>query len=102
MIFCASFGRDVFAWQLASSKIIFFVVVGLVLCGIYFAGIQFFYSIKLGKKRGDLEKMVATELSASAKEIRISSPVLGVIILIISFLFFFLYLKFVYPISEIF
>ena len=42
-----------------------------------------------------------TTISASAKEIRVSSPVLGVIILIISLLFFYLYLIYVFPIEEI-
>lgn len=94
--------RNVFTWQLLSSKIIFFVVIVLVLSGIYFAGLQFFHSLKLSKKGVDLQKLMGSELSASTKEIRVSSPVLGVIILVLSFLFFFLYLKYVYPIHETF
>jgi hypothetical protein len=42
-----------------------------------------------------------TSLEAGAEGIKISSPVLGVIILVISFLFFYLYLVHIYPISEI-
>jgi hypothetical protein len=42
-----------------------------------------------------------TELEASLTGIKVSSPVLGVIILALSFLFFYLYIKFVYPIHEI-
>jgi hypothetical protein len=94
--------RNVFYWQLVSSKIIFFVVIGLVSIGIYFAWLQFYHTIKLSKESGDVEKMLSTELTASFKEIKIVSPVLGVIILIISFLFFYLYLRYVYPISELF
>jgi hypothetical protein len=94
--------KKVFMWQLLSSKLIFFVVVGLVISGIYFAGLQFFHAIKLSKKAGDVEKLMNTELSASSDEIKVSSPVLGVIILVLSFLFFFLYLKFVYPIQDTF
>ena len=94
--------KNVFKWQLISSKLIFFVVIGLVLSGIYFAGLQFFHAIKLSKKAGDLEKIMNTELAASSGEIKVSSPVLGVIILVLSFLFFFLYLKFVYPIQDTF
>ena len=94
--------KKVFKWQLFSSKLIFFVVIGLVVSGIYFAGLQFFHAIKLSKKQGDLEKSMNTELTASSAEIKVSSPVLGVIILVLSFLFFFLYLKFVYPIQDTF
>lgn len=94
--------KNVFKWQLFSSKLIFFVVIGLVVSGIYFAGLQFFHAIKLSKKVGDLEKSMNTELAASSNEVKVSSPVLGVIILVLSFLFFFLYLKFVYPIQDTF
>ena len=43
-----------------------------------------------------------TSFSASATGISVSSPVLGVIILVISLAFFYLYLVYVYPISELF
>ena len=49
-----------------------------------------------------MEKGEVTELEASVKGIKVSSPVLGVIILVISLLFFYLYLAFVYPIQEVF
>jgi hypothetical protein len=94
--------KKVFKWQLFSSKLIFFIVIGLVVSGIYFAGLQFFHAIRLSKKQGDLEKSMNTELTASTSEIKVTSPVLGVIILVLSFLFFFLYLKFVYPIQDTF
>ena len=94
--------KNVFRWQLFSSKLIFIVVVMLVLSGIYFAGLQFFHAIRLSKNPGDIEKLMNTELSAGTGEVRVSSPVLGVIILVLSFMFFFLYLKFVYPIQDTF
>ena len=43
-----------------------------------------------------------TEFSASLKGIKVSSPILGVVILIISLAFFYLYLVYVYPIEDIF
>lgn len=90
---------NVFSWQLLSSIIIFSVVIFLVFAGIYFAWLQFKVSL-----HSDLEntERLSTELSASMKEIKVSSPVLGVIILIISLFFFYLYLVYVYPIQEIF
>ena len=90
---------NVFSWQLLSSIIIFCVVILLVFAGIYFAWLQFKYA--LGNKTGTAE-MLSTELSASMKEIKVSSPVLGVIILVISLFFFYLYLVYVYPIQDIF
>lgn len=42
-----------------------------------------------------------TTLEAGSGGIKVSSPVLGVIILVISFLFFYLYLVHIYPITEI-
>ena len=90
---------NVFSWQLLSSIIIFTVVIFLVFAGIYFAWLQFKASLR--DSSGDSGQL-STELSASMKEIKVSSPVLGVIILVISLFFFYLYLVYVYPIQEIF
>jgi hypothetical protein len=154
--------KSVYAWQLLSSKVIFFTVIALVLSGVYFSGVQFHNSLhagrapavlqKNGSKAGsqkpksktdaiemtkDLAKRVeekaknadvrpaddieessevldplatapekadhmVTQIEASFQGLRVSSPILGVIILVISFLFFYLYLKYVYPITETF
>ena len=104
-----------FNWNLLSSKITFWVVILLVFSGIVFAGIQFYISLKeRSAKQNPLEPQKITvenkdaygefntQLEASAKGIKISSPVLGVIILVISLLFFYLYLAYVYPIQETF
>lgn len=103
---------DIFNWQFFSSKIIFFVVIFLVLSGVYFSGVQFHSSMRqkhvLGATTKDgaalaaLEKGEITEVEASLKGIKVSSPILGVIILVISFMFFYLYLVFVYPIVDAF
>jgi hypothetical protein len=100
--------KAIFTWQLFSSKCIFVVVVLLVLTGIYFSWLQFRLALK---KAGDqhgrqqptagTEPVVVTEIEASAKGLKVSSPVLGVIILTLSLLFFYLYLVHVYPISDI-
>ncbi len=87
----------VFKWQLFSAKVIFVIVLVLVGAGIYFAAMQF----HLGMRGQDGQNM-QTELSASPEGIKVSSPVLGVIILVISLAFFYLYLVYVYPIEDIF
>ncbi len=88
----------VFEWQLVSSKVIFATVLMLVGAGMAFAAIQF----RAGMKRvpGE-EARDITEVNLSATSVKVSSPVLGVIILVISLAFFYLYLVYVYPISEI-
>lgn len=92
---------SVFEWQLLSSRIIFVVVLLLVFAGIYFAAVQFHMGLRaIGKGAPDVPQ--TTELEAGAQGIKVSSPVLGVIILVISLAFFYLYLVYVYPIENIF
>ena len=82
--------RAMFDWQLFSGQAIFYAVIFLVLSGVVFAAVQFF-------RFGPTE---SSTLVASVKGLRVSSPILGVIILTISLLFFYLYLVYVYPIHE--
>jgi len=89
-------------WNLTSSIIIFWSVIFLVLCGIIFAGLQFYSALYSKNKLTDSTQNFTTNLEANMQGIKVSSPVLGVIILMISMLFFYLYLKYVYPITEIF
>ena len=94
--------RKVFDWQLFSSKVTFYIVILIVLSGIYFSGVQFHSSLKKTPKEQVNEEAKVTQISASVEGIKVSSPVLGVIILSISLLFFYLYLVYVYPIDELF
>lgn len=88
--------RRVFAWQLLSSKAIFLLVIFLVMAGVYFSWLQFRQGLKGGEGGAS-----HTTLEATPGGIKLSSPVLGVIILTLSLLFFYLYLVHVYPIEEI-
>lgn len=95
--------KEVFAWQLFSTKLIFWCVLFLVFSGICFSAIQFYKSLRREPVEGAAPPPESvTEFEASAKGLKITSPVLGVIILVISLVFFYLYLVYVYPISEIF
>jgi hypothetical protein len=111
--------QKVFQWQLISSKIIFVLVTLLVFSGIYFAALQFHEGMRLraSEQSSTTAKAAAaeagdrsltrsdtgiTKFSASPSGIEVSSPVLGVIILVISLAFFYLYLVYVYPITELF
>jgi hypothetical protein len=99
-----SYRLKVFRWQALSSIIIFYTVLILVFAGILFSGIQFYKSMKYAPGKGQEGKtsQTLTEFEASATGIKVSSPVLGVIILVISLAFFYLYLVYVYPIQETF
>jgi len=95
--------QRVFEWQLFSSKVIFIVVLLLVSTGIYFAAVQFHSGLgRRAKATGASEGEEVTEFAASLKGVKVKSPVLGVIILVISLAFFYLYLAYVYPIENIF
>jgi len=107
--------KAVFDWQLTSSKIIFWVVIVLVGVSIYFSGVQFHSALRSQRNSKPDEGVqsdessdpaaspsgLQTSIEAGSGGIKVSSPVLGVIILVISLLFFYLYLVHIYPISEI-
>ena len=82
--------RKVYAWQHISSIIIFFVVIFLVLVGVVFSWLQF----KAAAYKGESEA-----LDASMQGVKITSSTLGVIILVLSMCFFYLYLRYVYPVN---
>ncbi len=83
----------VFEWRHFSTRAIFFVVIAIVLIGLYFSWIQF---------KAEGHSSTPSTLEASGKGIKVTSSVLGVVILALSLIFFYLYLVYVYPISEIF
>lgn len=103
--------RQNFEWQLQSTKWIFFVVLVLVASGIAFAGFQLFVvmnAMKAGSRsrRGTGEGTepapnLGGDIEISPDRIKISSSVLGVVILALAMAFFYLYARYVYPITEI-
>lgn len=88
--------KKTFDWQYWSSKVIFWVVLVLVGAGLAFSALQFYLGYKLGSEQG-----VASTFKASLQGVEVSSSVLGVIVLTISIVFFYLYLKYVYPITNV-
>ena len=103
--FAYAYRMKLFEWQLSSSKIIFSVVVVIVLIGLYLSYLQFKLSEKQLLKPTDpkdtstAKSQSATDLEINKDGIKIQSAVIGLIILVISIIFFFLYLKFVFPIN---
>jgi len=84
--------KRVLWWQHMSTRAIFFVVLFLVGAGIYFAWVQF---------RAAPTSGATSELEISMQGVKVSSPILGVIILTLSLVFFYLYLVYVYPVNEV-
>ena len=117
--FSMQHAEDTYRWQHFSTQVIFCVVILLMLAGIVFSWIQFrqgmhpppAQAIALSSSKvvtsGDaalapdvtVQKEAVTEFSASPQGIKVASSTLGVIILVISMCFFYMYLRYVYPIS---
>lgn len=93
--------RKVFWWQHVSTRIIFVVVLALVSAGILFAWMQFRKDLIAAPVSGLPPTPALHQMEIGKTGVKVSSPVLGVIILVISLAFFYLYLVFVYPIKEI-
>jgi len=100
--------ESVLKFQNDSTKIILAIVISLVLLGMFFAWYQFSIAMKAMQQRLDSGESISEtvieqqEIKISGSEIVARSSYLGVIILIVSLAFFYLYLVFVYPIKEVF
>ncbi len=97
----------VFNWQHFSSRVIFVFVLLLVSAGLAFSYMQFrIYLRSITKAElpvgAEGERKMATDLEISTGGVKVSSNVLGVIILALSLAFFYLYLVHVFPISDTF
>ncbi|MFN0275300.1 MAG: hypothetical protein ACKVPJ_06125 [Chitinophagales bacterium] len=116
--------ENTFLWQYQSGKIIFWVVILIVIAGLIFSGMQFYITYKhmtgmikttnsLGTTDNTAETeqksvvpdaindMNKTDLSLSPEGLKINTSVIGLIILVISIAFFYLYLIHIYPIKEV-
>jgi len=96
--------RESFDWNLKASRVMFVMVILLVVAGMLFATVQFRIAMlrMLGPKAdGNGKTGIETDLEISAKGVKVSSSVLGIIILLISMSFFYLYALYVYPIHEV-
>lgn len=106
--------QDAFAWQSVSTKVIFVVVIIVVLAGLYMSWMQFNFAhnmpLKVTTTSTEGPPIAATStnpgidvntIEVNTSGVKITSSVIGLIILTLSIVFFFLYLKFVYPIIEV-
>jgi hypothetical protein len=107
--FSFAHAQRTFDFQYRSGRIIFWVVLLIVFAGLAFSGAQFYVGLhhplesraKAGNKDSGPDEACVSEFEASLQGIKLKSSVLGLIILAMSMVFFYLYLKYVYPISNI-
>ena len=101
--------KRTFDFQYWSGEIIFWGVLIIVFTGLVFSGVQFYMGLRhplQGHSRGKTTALTpadstASEFEASVTGIKLKSSVVGLIILAMSMVFFYLYLKYVYPITNI-
>lgn len=79
-----------FAWQQRSTELIFWLVVLIVLSGL---ALSFWHVYR--------KESAPTKLTIGGKGVEVSSRLVGVLVFVLSLVFFYLYVKTVYPISEV-
>jgi hypothetical protein len=85
--------KRIYEWQFYSGIALFMVVIALVAAALYFAYVQFRFSLRASA-------VESQTLQIDAHGLALKSSFLGVVILAFSLAFFFLYLRYVYPINE--
>jgi hypothetical protein len=84
-----------FEAQQFASKVLLFLVVFVVIAGIAFSGFQLWKSVTAGGVQG------SSEMEVSASRVRVTSSVVGVIVLAISLAFLYIYASHIYEIKTI-
>ena len=91
--------REKFVQQEFDERVNLWMVVAITISGVVLAGIQLFMSYKLARAgRGDLAK--DSLLVAEQGKISLQSSVTGVVILVLSLVFFIVYVKWIYSVEE--
>jgi hypothetical protein len=85
----------VFRWQLVSSYVVLGIVALVTLAGLVFSAAQLFNALRLSQPQDNID------LEISASKVRITSSVVGVVVLTLSIVFLFLFLDRIYEIREI-
>ena len=83
----------VYNWQIFASNISLALVSLIVLAGVAFAGFQLWQASRLGQPQAE------SQLEVSASNFRITSSTVGVVVLALSFFFFYLFVKEIYVIN---
>jgi len=88
-----------FVQQVSDSRILLWMVVAITVSGVLLAGLQLLASYRPASVGGDFASGQDGEVKLDPKSISLKSSVTGLLILIISFAFFIVYVRWVYPIQ---
>lgn len=89
-----------FVQQVSDSRILLWMVVAITVSGVLLAGLQLLAAYRLASVEGaDFASGQGGEVKFDPKSISLKSSVTGLLILIISFAFFIVYVRWVYPIQ---
>jgi len=94
-IWALKHSEKLFFWQHLVSQVISFLAFTMVAIGFYYAGVQF----KTAQQHASDAQLQHTEIKATLEGFSVKTSALGVVILAMSMAFFFLYLKYVFPIT---
>ncbi len=84
---------ELYRWQNFASTVMMWTAVAVVLAGLLFAGYQLYFSVKLDRKMDG-------ELELSAQRLKVTSSVVGVVILAMSIAFVLIFVDKVYTITS--
>ena len=90
-----------FQQQHIADNIVMWMVVALTFSGVGLAALQITSSVKIYEQSGGDVKVDSTEVALEKGKIYLKSSVTGLFILLISFAFFYIYVLYVYTITEI-
>jgi hypothetical protein len=96
---------NAFKWQATASKILIWVVVIVCLSGVVFSGYQLWRATAPGPVGGGADGKtadpLATNVELSWQNVRVTSSVIGLVVLVISVAYLYLFLKEVYHIEMV-
>jgi hypothetical protein len=85
--------QAVYDWQVIASDVLLCLVGVIVAAGLLFAGFQLWQAVKLGQPQ------TQSDLEVSASNFRLTTSTVGIVILALSFFFFYLFVKDIYAIA---
>ena len=94
------FSQRSWEWHLLTTKIIFFVVMFIVLFGIFVSWLQFRHDLSSVAAPSEGETNPAYDVSASLQSVSVKSKTIGAVVLLASTGFLLMYLIYVYPMHE--
>jgi hypothetical protein len=84
---------DLYLWQVPANWVLLVMTVVLVLSGVVLAGLQLYWSYRLGA-------FGESQLEVTDRALRVASPFVGLLILVVSLAFFYLFVHEIYRLRE--